>query len=197
MQERQITIGDNTFTLDDPFLVMATQNPIEHEGTYPLPEAQIDRFMFKVLIDYPSSSEELLILKKMSKIKTELKQKAIVSIKQIHMARKLIDEIHIADNIKEYIVSLILATRNPDNYGIKDLKMLINLGASPRATIFMAKAAKTQAFLNKRAYVIPDDVRAVGKAILRHRIILSYEAEAEEISTDYIIDRIYDSLPMP
>jgi len=197
MQERQITIGDNTFTLDDPFLVMATQNPIEHEGTYPLPEAQIDRFMFKVLIDYPSSSEELLILKKMSKIKTELNQKAIVSIKQIHMARKLIDEIHIADNIKEYIVSLILATRNPDNYGIKDLKMLINLGASPRATIFMAKASKTQAFLNQRAYVIPDDVRAVGKAILRHRIILSYEAEAEEISTDHIIDRIYESVPIP
>ena len=197
MQERQITIGDETFFLDDPFLVMATQNPIEQEGTYPLPEAQVDRFMFKLLVDYPTSDEELKILNRMGKIETTLKQKAVANPKQILSARKLIDQIHIADNIQKYIVSLVLATRDPNDYGLNDLSNFINLGASPRATIFLATASKTHAFLNKRGYVIPEDVRAVGKAIMRHRIILTYEAEAEEITTEHIIQRIYESVSMP
>jgi len=197
MQERQITIGDETFFLDDPFLVMATQNPIEQEGTYPLPEAQVDRFMFKLLVDYPTSDEELKILNRMGKIETTLKQKAVANPKQILSARKLIDQIHIADNIQKYIVSLVLATREPNDYGLNDLSNFINLGASPRATIFLATASKTHAFLNKRGYVIPEDVRAVGKAIMRHRIILTYEAEAEEITTEHIIQRIYESVSMP
>ena len=197
MQEHQITIGDETFALDEPFLVMATQNPIEQEGTYSLPEAQVDRFMFKVLVDYPKSDEELKILNRMGNIKTNFQQNAVVTPRQIHSARKLIDQIHIAENIQKYIVSLVLSTRRPVEYGLNDLSTFINLGASPRATIFLATASKANAFLNKRSYVIPDDVRSVGRAILRHRIILTYEAEAEEISTEYIIQRIFESIPTP
>ena len=197
MQERQITIGDSTFTLEDPFLVMATQNPIEQEGTYPLPEAQIDRFMFKVLVDYPSSDEELQILKKMGNINTNLDKKSVATTKQILSARKLIDQIHIAENIQKYIVSLVFASRNPDSYGLNDLSSFINFGSSPRATIFLAMASKAHAFLYKRGYVIPDDVRTVGQAILRHRIILTYEAEAEEVTTEHIIKRIFESVPTP
>jgi len=197
MQERQITIGDETFCLDDPFLVMATQNPIEQEGTYPLPEAQVDRFMFKVLVDYPNSDEELQILNKMGKTITTFHQNPVVTPKQIYSARQLVDQIHIAENIQRYIVSLVLSSRKPDDYGLNDLCSFINLGASPRASIFIAIASKAYAFVNKRGYVIPDDVRAVGRAILRHRIILTYEAEAEEITTEYIIQRIYESIPTP
>ena len=197
MQERQITIGDETFKLDNPFLVMATQNPIEQEGTYPLPEAQIDRFMFKVIVGYPNSDEELEILKRMGNINTNLDLKAVVKPEQILSARKIVDQIHIAENIQKYIVSLVLATRNPSEYGLKDLTSLINFGASPRATIFLATASKSHAFLNKRGFVIPEDVRSVGKSILRHRIILTYEAEAEEITTEDIIQRIYESVPTP
>ena len=197
MQERQITIGDETFKLDNPFLVMATQNPIEQEGTYPLPEAQIDRFMFKVIVGYPNPVEELEILKRMGNINTNLDLKAVVKPEQILSARKIVDQIHIAENIQKYIVSLVLATRNPSEYGLKDLTSLINFGASPRATIFLATASKSHAFLNKRGFVIPEDVRSVGKSILRHRIILTYEAEAEEITTEDIIQRIYESVPTP
>ena len=197
MQERQITIGDETFKLDNPFLVMATQNPIEQEGTYPLPEAQIDRFMFKVIVGYPNADEELEILKRMGNINTNLDLKAVVKPEQILSARKIVDQIHIAENIQKYIVSLVLATRNPSEYGLKDLASLINFGASPRATIFLATASKSHAFLNKRGFVIPEDVRSVGKSILRHRIILTYEAEAEEITTEDIIQRIYESVPTP
>ena len=197
MQERQITIGDETFKLDNPFLVMATQNPIEQEGTYPLPEAQIDRFMFKVIVGYPNPDEELEILKRMGNINTNLDLKAVVKPEQILSARKIVDQIHIAENIQKYIVSLVLATRNPSRYGLKDLASLINFGASPRATIFLATASKSHAFLNKRGFVIPEDVRSVGKSILRHRIILTYEAEAEEITTEDIIQRIYESVPTP
>ena len=197
MQERQITIGDETFKLDNPFLVMATQNPIEQEGTYPLPEAQIDRFMFKVIVGYPNPDEELEILKRMGNINTNLDLKAVVQPEQILSARKIVDQIHIAENIQKYIVSLVLATRNPSEYGLKDLTSLINFGASPRATIFLATASKSHAFLNKRGFVIPEDVRSVGKSILRHRIILTYEAEAEEITTEDIIQRIYESVPTP
>ena len=197
MQERQITIGDETFKLDNPFLVMATQNPIEQEGTYPLPEAQIDRFMFKVIVGYPNPDEELEILKRMGNINTNLDLKAVVKPAQILSARKIVDQIHTAENIQQYIVSLVLATRNPSEYGLKDLGSLIKFGASPRATIFLATASKSHAFLNKRGFVIPEDVRSVGKSILRHRIILTYEAEAEEITTEDIIQRIYESVPTP
>jgi len=197
MQERQITIGDSTFQLDNPFLVMATQNPIEQEGTYPLPEAQIDRFMFKINVGYPTKDEELKILNTMDKIDSDIKLKPVVKTQQILSARKLIDQIHISDNIREYIVSLVFSTREPENYGLKDIKTFITYGASPRATIFLARAAKSNAFLNKRGFVIPEDIRTVGESILRHRIILSYEAEAEEITTDNIIQRIYESVPIP
>ena len=197
MQERQITIGDNTFKLENPFLVMATQNPIEQEGTYPLPEAQIDRFMFKVLVGYPNPDEELEILKRMGKINSTIDLKAVVKPEQIISARKIVDKIYIAENIQKYIVSLVFATRYPEQYGLKDLKSLISFGASPRATIFLANASKSHAFLNNRGFVIPEDVRSVGTSILRHRIILSYEAEAEEITTEDIIQRIYESVPTP
>ena len=197
MQERQITIGDQTFKLENPFLVMATQNPIEQEGTYPLPEAQIDRFMFKVLVGYPNPEEELEILKRMGKINSNIELKPVVNPSQILSARKIVDQIYIAENIQKYIVSLVFATRYPEKYGLKDLQPLITYGASPRATIFLANASKSHAFLRNRGFVIPEDVRAVGKSILRHRIILSYEAEAEEITTEDIIQRIYESVPTP
>ena len=197
MQERQITIGDQTFPLDNPFLVMATQNPIEQEGTYPLPEAQVDRFMFKVIVDYPNYNEEIDILNKMGRINTEISLSPVANSEHIISAREVIDNIHISNNIKEYIVSIIFASRNPSDYGLNDITTFINLGASPRATIFMATASKAHAFLNNRGYVIPEDVRAVGIAILRHRILLTYEAEAEEISSEHIIQRIYESVPTP
>ncbi len=197
MQERQITIGDKTFPLEHPFLVMATQNPIEQEGTYPLPEAQIDRFMFKVLVTYPKQEEELEILKRMSKINPNIELKPVVKPSQILSAQKIVDQIYIAENIQKYIVSLVFATREPSKYNLNDLESFISFGASPRATIFLLTAAKSQAFLNKRAFVIPEDVRTVGKAILRHRIILTYEAEAEEITTEDIIQRIYESVSTP
>ena len=197
MQERQITIGDKTFGLENPFLVMATQNPIEQEGTYPLPEAQIDRFMFKVIVTYPKQEEELKILKRMGKINSNLELQPVVKAAQIISARKIVDQIYIAENIQKYIVSLVFATREPSKYNLNELESLISFGASPRATIFLSRAAKSHAFLKKRAFVIPEDVRSVGKAILRHRIILTYEAEAEEITTEDIIQRIYESVSTP
>ncbi len=197
MQERQITIGEETFTLNDPFLVMATQNPIEQEGTYPLPEAQVDRFMFKVMVDYPNAEEELKILQNMSKINNNLNLKPVVTTKEILKARKVVDMIHVSENIEKYIVSIIMATRNPDAYGLKDLSQLISFGASPRASINMTIAAKALAFSKHRGYVIPEDVRNVGRAILRHRILLSYEAEAEEITTEEVISQIFQSIPTP
>ena len=197
MQERQITIGEETFKLDNPFLVMATQNPIEQEGTYPLPEAQIDRFMFKVIVEYPTETEELAILKSMSSIQRIEKVKSVVTAKQILKARKIVDMIHISENIQKYIISIIIATRNPSAYNLKDLEQLIAFGASPRASIFLAIASKSLAFLRHRPYVIPEDVRDVGRAILRHRILLSYEAEAEEITTEDIITQIFESIPTP
>ena len=197
MQERQITIGEETFKLDNPFLVMATQNPIEQEGTYPLPEAQVDRFMFKVIVDYPTETEELAILKSMSTIQPSSKIKSVVTAKQILMARKTVDMIHISENIQKYIISIVMATRNPSKYNLKDLDQLIAFGASPRASIFLALASKSLAFVKHRAYVIPEDVRDIGRAILRHRILLTYEAEAEEITTEEIITQIFESIPTP
>ena len=197
MEERQVTIGENSFSLNSPFFVMATQNPIDQEGTYPLPEAQIDRFIFKLIVDYPNKEEELSILNRMVNINTIDNNLSKINIQDIFDARTIIDQIHMSENIKEYIVSLIHATRNPKQYGLNDITPLISLGASPRATIFLGKAAKSNAFMKKRPYVIPEDIRSIGREVLRHRIITSYEADAEEITTDQIIQRIFDSVPTP
>jgi MoxR-like ATPase len=197
MQERQITIGEETFKLDNPFLVMATQNPIEQEGTYPLPEAQVDRFMFKVMINYPTEVEELAILQSMSIIQEPISVESAVSTEEILRARTIVDMIHISENIQKYIISIIIATRNPSSYNLKDLEQFILFGASPRASIFLAIASKALAFIRHRPYVIPEDVRDVGRAILRHRILLTYEAEAEEITTEEIITQIFESIPTP
>jgi len=196
MQERQVTIGDETHPLDDPFLVLATQNPIEQEGTYPLPEAQVDRFMLKVKVDYPTSSEELAILRRMTY--GDIKPiEPVISPSQIVQLRSVVREIYVDEKIEHYIISLISATRNPQEYGLEDLVDLIEFGASPRATIFLAMAAKAHAFLRHRGFVTPEDVHAIGKDVLRHRIIVSYEAEAEEISSEEVIQKIFESVEIP
>ncbi len=197
MQERQVTIGESSFKLDKPFLVMATQNPIEQEGTYPLPEAQIDRFMFKILVDYPNETEELQILQRMGNITSDINIKSVVKANEILSARKVVDQIHTAENIQKYIVSLVMSTRDPEQYGLSDLAPLISFGASPRASIFIATASKARAFVAHRGYVIPEDVRDVSRAILRHRILLTFEAEAEDVTTEDIITRIFESVPTP
>ncbi len=197
MQEGQVTIGTHTFQLPQPFMVMATQNPIEQEGTYPLPEAQVDRFMFKLLVDYPSNHEELLILQRMAHTNNLPKLKSVVKAKQILNSREVVNDIHLAENIQRYIVDLVTATRNPDQFGLTDLKGLIAYGASPRATIYIAITSRARAFLNHRGYVILDDVRDVARPALRHRILLTYEAEAENVTSEEIIDRLFDTIPTP
>ncbi len=197
MQEGQVTIGTHTYRLPQPFMVMATQNPIEQEGTYPLPEAQVDRFMFKLLVDYPSNHEELLILQRMARTNQLPKIKPVVKAKQILQSREVVDEIHLAENIQQYIVDLVTATRNPEQFGLTDLKGLIAYGASPRATIYIAITSRARAFLNHRGYVILDDVRDVARPALRHRILLTYEAEAENVTSEEIIDRLFDTIPTP
>ena len=195
MQERQVTIGATTFLLDDPFLVLATQNPIEQEGTYPLPEAQIDRFMLKLVINYPNKSEEKDILKRVGFEKpAEVSQ--IISVEQINEIAALIKEIYMDAKLMDYIVDIVFATRNPQDYGI-DMAAYIQYGASPRATIFLSLAARAYAFLQRRAYVTPQDVKSVAPDILRHRIIVSYEAEAEDITSEQIIGNIFDSIQVP
>jgi len=190
MQERQVTIGETTFPLPVPFLVLATQNPIEQEGTYPLPEAQVDRFMFKVKVDYPSRSEELRILQRMTG--TELPQaQRVIEPETILRARRTVLELYIDEKVQNYIVDLVTATRDPKSAGFDDLVPLIRYGASPRASIYMTIAGKAHAFLQGRGFVTPHDVQAVGRDILRHRLILTYEAEAEEITAEDIIDRLY------
>ncbi|HCX73340.1 MAG TPA: ATPase [Candidatus Cloacimonas sp.] len=197
MQERQVTISDTTYSLPKPFLVMATQNPLEQEGTYPLPEAQVDRFMLKLLIDYPSKDEERLILERMVKAE-EIPVEPVLTPADILSLRELVKEIHMEEKIKEYILDLVFATRQPENYkNLHELKNLIDYGASPRATIYLAQAAKANAFLEHRGYVIPDDIKSIGKDILRHRIILTYEAEAEQISQEDIVNRLFDEIEVP
>jgi len=197
MQERQVTIGDTTYPLPNPFLVMATQNPLEQEGTYPLPEAQVDRFMLKLIIDYPSRDEEKLILDKMVR-KDDIVVKSVVKPEDILEMRELIKDIHMEDKIKEYILDLVFATREPAKFkNLSDLSDLIDCGASPRATIYLAQAAKAHAFLEHRGYVTPDDIKAIGKDILRHRIILTYEAEAEQITQEDIVTRLFDEIEVP
>jgi len=196
MQERQVSIGDETHLLNDPFLVLATQNPIEQEGTYPLPEAQVDRFMLKVKVDYPTNSEELAILRRMTY--GDIKPiKPVISPPQIIQLRSVVREIYIDEKIEHYIIRLISATRNPREHELEELVDLIEFGASPRATISLAMAAKAHAFLCQRGYVTPEDVHAIGKDVLRHRIIVSYEAEAEEISSEEVIQKIFENVEIP
>lgn len=196
MQERQVTIGGETMVLPEPFLVLATQNPIENEGTYPLPEAQLDRFMFKVRVGYPSKAEELEIVERMTNPRV-VEFNRIGTSELIRNARSLIDNLHVSDKIKRYIVDIVFATRVPRDYGMDQLSPFIAFGASPRASIYLTRAAKAHAFLKKRAYVMPEDVKAMAPDILRHRILLSYEAEAEEISIDEVIRKILAGIKVP
>ena len=197
MQERQITIGEETFKLDLPFLVLATQNPIDQEGTYPLPEAQVDRFMLKVIVDYPSMEEEKEILSRVAKTNIDTKQKSVVNSKTILEAQALINDIYIAPKILDYILNIVFATRNPEQFKLGQLKDMISFGASPRASINLVLAAKAKAFIDGRGYVIPEDVRYIGKDVLRHRMLLSYEAEAEEITSEELIDQLFKEIPVP
>mgnify|MGYP001578503776 CR=1 FL=1 len=196
MQERQVTIGEETFQLEQPFLVLATQNPIEQEGTYPLPEAQVDRFMLKVKIDYPTKDEEQLILRQnIAKDFPEVKQ--VVSAKEILKARDTMKEIYMDEKIERYILDIVFATRKPKDYGLENLSELIQFGASPRASINLALAAKAFAFIKRRGYVIPEDIRAVAYDVLRHRIAVTYEAEAEEKTSENIITEILNRIEVP
>jgi len=196
MQERQVTIGDETFPLPSPFLVLATQNPIEQEGTYPLPEAQLDRFMLKLKIDYPSKDQERQILDRMATTDIKFDINAVISPEDIAQVRNIVDEIYIDEKIKDYIVDIVCATREPDKYGI-EMANFINYGASPRATIYLAVAAKAHAFVQQRGYVTPQDVKSIGPDVLRHRVIISYEAEAEDKTSEDIIKTIFDSIEVP
>ena len=196
MQERQVTIGEETYKLEEPFLVMATQNPVEQEGTYPLPEAQVDRFMLKTIIDYPTQKEELEIMRR--NLQGNMNQvQAVTSVYQILKAREIVKDIYIDPKIEQYILDIVFATRYPERYGLDDLKPLINFGASPRASINLATASKAYAFINKRGFVIPEDVRAMVYDVLRHRIGLTYEAEAENMTSEDIINKIVNTVEVP
>jgi len=195
MQERQVTIGDTTYPLDRPFLVLATQNPIEQEGTYPLPEAQVDRFMLKIKVDYPNKTEEREILDRMSSMQ-DLRVRKVIHGADILKARQVVAQVYVDNRLKDYIVDMVMATRRPDDYKL-DVKGLIQFGASPRATVFLTLASKAHAFLRGRGYVTPEDVKSVAFDVLRHRIILSYEAEAEDVTTEEIIQRVLDTVEVP
>jgi MoxR-like ATPase len=196
MQERQVTIGDQTYRLEEPFLVLATQNPIEQEGTYPLPEAQVDRFMLKLKIGYPSRGEERQILDLMARTDNPPSARPVVEAAQVLHARQVLNDMYIDDKVKEYIVDIVCATRDPEAYKI-DVKPLIQLGASPRATIALTLAGKAHAFLNGRGYVTPQDIKSIGMDVLRHRVAVTYEAEAEEKTSEHVIQKIFDELPVP
>lgn len=197
MQERQVTIGENTLKLDEPFLVLATQNPIEQEGTYPLPEAQVDRFMLKINITYPNREEEHKILKRMSFTDKQICTTPVINPQDIIVARKVVDEIYMDEKIEKYILDIVFATRSPQDYKLNELKPLIQYGASPRATIYLAIASKAYAFIQGRGYVTPQDIKSIGMDILRHRVIVTYEAEAEEKTSEDIIKRIFDEVEVP
>ena len=196
MQERQVTIGEKTYQLPKPFMVMATQNPVEQEGTYPLPEAQVDRFMLKVVITYPTKEEEKMILERMSGHQP-ITLNTQVTPEMITKARTVVDTIYVDEKIKNYIVDLVFATRNPKAAGLEKLASFIAYGASPRATIFLTQAAKAYAFLNGRGYVTPEDIKTVGLDVLRHRVLLSYEAEAENVAAEQIVKQIFDAVDVP
>jgi MoxR-like ATPase len=196
MQERQVTIGDSTYKLDDPFLVLATQNPLEQEGTYPLPEAQVDRFIMKVIVDYPKMNEEQLILRQ--NIQGDFATvKQVVSVQEVINAKELTRQIYMDEKIEQYILNIVFATRQPENYKLEKLKPLISYGASPRGSINLGLAAKAQAFLNKRGFVIPEDVRSICKDVLRHRIGLTYEAEAENVKVEDVIEDVLKQINVP
>lgn len=197
MQERQVTIGDSSYPLDLPFLVIATQNPIEQEGTYPLPEAQVDRFMLKLKVEYPLKDDERSIIRQEAKTIESTPLKPIISKQKIFNAQKVINDIYVDEKVEEYILNLVFATRNPEEFQLNDLINLIDFGASPRASINLVLAAKARAFLEHRGYITPEDVRYIGADILRHRIILTYEAEAEEITSDDIVQRLFDTIEVP
>ncbi len=197
MQERQVTIGNNTYNLDEPFLVLATQNPIEQEGTYPLPEAQVDRFMLKVIIGYPSKSEEQQIIRQNVSGVRAAGVMPVVGTQEIIQARQLVRQVYLDEKVEQYIIDIVFATRYPDQYNLAKLKPMIAFGGSPRASINIALAAKTYAFLNKRGYVIPEDVRGICKDVLRHRVGLTYEAEAENTNVEDIIDEILKTVNVP
>jgi MoxR-like ATPase len=196
MQEHQVTIGDRTYPLPDPFLVLATQNPIEQEGTYPLPEAQVDRFMLKLSVGYPSREEERLILDRMASTSPNVRATAVVTPADIMHARSMVDAVYIDDKVKEYVIDLVVATRDPQAFNL-DLAQFIQYGASPRATLFLTLAAKAYAFLSGRGYVTPQDVKSIAPDVLRHRLGITYEAEAEEITSSVVIQRILDHLAVP
>ena len=197
MQEKQITIGENTYSLDLPFLVLATQNPIEQEGTYPLPEAQVDRFMFKLLIDYPDVDSEKLLMRQNTQTRENINIKPVVTPDKIIDAQDVINEIYVDEKVEDYVLKLIFATRNPIKYDLKDMDGIIDFGASPRATINIVRAAKARAFTEGRGYITPEDVRYIGADVLRHRIILTYEAEAEELTTEEVINRLFEKIEVP
>jgi len=196
MQERQVTIGDETFKLPKPFLVMATENPIEQEGTYPLPEAQVDRFMFKLKVGYPTIEEERRILDRMAHSNTEIAINPVLHPDEILKAREIIDEIYIDEKIKDYILAIVFATREPEKYNL-DIKDYLRYGASPRATINLTMGARAHAFMQGRGYVTPQDVKSIAQDVLRHRVIVSYEAEAEELTSEDLIERILSEIPVP
>jgi MoxR-like ATPase len=197
MQERQVTIGDTTYKLDEPFLVLATQNPLEQEGTYPLPEAQVDRFIMKVVVDYPKMHEEQMILRQNVQGAAVAPIKPVVSIQEVQNARDLTRQIYMDEKIEQYILDIVFATRNPSKYNLEKLAPLVSYGGSPRASINLALAAKSQAFLNKRGFVIPEDVRSISKDVLRHRIGLTYEAEAENVKVEDVIEDILKQINVP
>jgi MoxR-like ATPase len=196
MQERQVTIGENTFLLEEPFLVLATQNPIEQEGTYPLPEAQTDRFMLKASISYPNKEDELEIMRMNMKQEFQ-KIEPVATIQDILTARNTVREVHMAESIEQYILDIVFATRQPKKHGLGEMESLISFGGSPRASINMALAAKAHAYINKRAFVIPEDIRAIAKDVLRHRIGLTYEAQAESITSEELIEKILNTIQIP
>lgn len=197
MQEKQVTIGESTFSLEEPFLVLATQNPVEQEGTYPLPEAQVDRFMLKLKIGYPTEVEEMEIMRRMAKTGSKPQLDTVVSTETIMEARSVINEIYMDEKVEKYIVDLVFATRKPANYGLKDLEDLIGFGGSPRASINLNLAARAQAFMEHRAYVTPEDVRTIAMDVLRHRIIPTFEAEAEDITSENIVEKIMGTVQVP
>ncbi len=197
MQELQVTIGEDTFPLEQPFLVLATQNPVEQEGTYPLPEAQVDRFMLKIKVSYPTESEEMEIMRRMAKTGKKVQLAPVVQAEKILEARKVVNEIYMDEKVEQYIVDLVFATRNPENYNLPELSDLISFGASPRASINLNLASRAHAFMEHRAYVTPEDVRTIVMDVLRHRIIPTFEAEAEEITTEDIVEKITSTVQVP
>jgi len=197
MQERQVTIGDTTYKLDEPFLVLATQNPLEQEGTYPLPEAQVDRFIMKVVVDYPSMHEEQMIIRQNVEGLTLPPIKQVVSVMEILNARELVRQVYMDEKIEQYILDIVFATRRPDQYKLDKLKPLISYGASPRGSINLALAGKAHAFLNKRGFVIPDDIRSICKDVLRHRMGLTYEAEAENVNVENVVEEVLKAISVP